>query len=325
LSAYRLKKLTYRASKEQQLLERRHTQHFSHNWPLRRFNLRYVRHSQSRIIFSVHKPHNNLWMINQTRKMTSITLNMTIVLSNHDDKLSTCSIEDDDSWDGASFSGDSFSEDSFDDDVDAKEGQGMEISINCIDDALAFLSGDDEDHSEREIDLPEVLLRRALRFDSPPSHPHRSFKEVGLKLRQLQSKQSESGQDRFELSHSEHVSKSLCPPSRPSRPSESREKNDTPPIPTVVTDQEAPPRRPGLTRAQSVHVVSSRRPPARTGSKKPRRCSNSATLGSSQHLHSEHGQVTLRASAHRVLMGTWELSTSQHLRRNCPGRAQTSN
>jgi hypothetical protein len=258
--------------------------------------------------FSVQKHHNNLWLINQTRKMTSITLNQIIVLSNHDDKLSTSSIEDDGSWDGTSFSGDSFSEDIFDD-VDTIEGQRMKITRNCIDDALAFLSGIDEDHSEREIDLPEVHTM-ALQCDRPPSHPHTSF-EVGSKLRQLQSKQSDSSQDRFELSQSEHVSKSLCPPSQPTRPGESREENDTPPSPAAGTDQDAPPRRPGLTRAQSVHVVSSLQS----------RRSNSATLGLSQHLHSECGQVTLRASTHRVLMGTRELSTSQHLRRSCPGRS----
>jgi hypothetical protein len=254
--------------------------------------------------------------------MTGITLNQIIVLSNHDDKLSTCSFEDDASWDGASFSGDSFSEDGFDD-VDAKEGQGMQITINCIHDALAALSGDDKDRSEeREIDFPPVL-RRDLRFDSPPSHPRRSSELGSTKLRQLQSKQSESVQDRFELSQSEHgISKSLRPPSRPTRPGESRKKNGTPPSPAAVTDQDAPPRRHGLTRAQSVRIVSSRPPPARTGSRKARRSISATTFRlPQQHLHSEHGQVTLRASDHRVLMGTRELSTSQHLRRSCPERA----
>jgi hypothetical protein len=231
-----------------------------------------------------------------------------VVLSNH--KLFQCSLGDDDSWDGDSFSGGSFSEANFDDATEKR----LQVTDNCINDALAVLSSPGEEDKAQISALPTIFSALPLRSDFPPARPCRSF-DVGLNHSKIPHSQSKYSHDRFQLSKSEHISRSFRAPKLPNRLSESNkaEYGNASGSADGSNSLCHPLEDDKSDRDTSV------RPPSRSPSLKTSR-SCRGLLSGLQHDSSEHGQVILRALDDRCLVGTRELSTSHHLRRSCPSR-----
>jgi hypothetical protein len=195
----------------------------------------------------------------------------------------------------------------------------MQSTRSCIDDALAVLDSSDDEHKGKNVALADELDSLSLRSDFPPAPPRRSF-DIGLNPCRsfdigLKHKQVKSGHDRFQLSKSEHVSSSLCLPSRPKRSIESGEKNLLR-LQSDVLESNRTEEPPSLRKTVSNDGCSrdfSMRPRSRVPSQKSKRTSF-------LDHHNEHKLVTLRASSDRYLLGSRELSPGQHLRRSCPAR-----
>ena len=148
--------------------------------------------------------------------------------------------------------------------------------------------------------------------DRPPARPRRSF-DVGKKA--LYWENIEKFHDRFQLSKSEHTSSSLSPPSFPNRPAHIHDSKEHSKDNQITKSSETPKhRRWLLAPTDRVHCAGGIRPASMEEND-----GESSTAG-----RSEHGTVTLRVSSERILRGTRELSTSQHLRRSCPSRASAS-
>jgi hypothetical protein len=183
-------------------------------------------------------------------------------------------------------------------------------TCDCIDGVLAILSSpmDNRRTSPTDFSSPTTILPLQFpvgAFDKPPVRPRRSF-DGGLEDFARRST-NEMIRDRFQLSRSEHISRSFRAPRRPSRGFE-----------TAMDDQQADggetTARPNLV----TRLDSSRDfclvPPTRIYSEVPEKVPSTKTLSMSTDMHDK---ITLR-SAGRVLLGSRELSTSQHLRRQCP-------
>lgn len=217
------------------------------------------------------------------------------------------------------MSGNSFSEDSLDHgrDLDRKR---IRVTTACIDGALAILS-DSGSCDERSLgENGEEFGTMPLRTDTPPRRNLRASMDGGLRglSGRRMSLSDHSSHDRFQLSRSEHASCSLSssPPSRPSRGGLTEEETSRKrPCRMTRSDRtnsgsvgDCPPRRPRLRRTENSRDVMRRR--RSSGSQKTFR----------ETITTERGQVLLRVGDDRVLRGTRELSTSQHLRRTRPNR-----
>jgi hypothetical protein len=231
-----------------------------------------------------------------------------VVLSNH--QLFQSSLGDDDSWEGDSFLGGSFSEASFDDATEKR----LQVTEYCINDALAVLTSPGEEDKAQISALPEIFSALPLRSDSPPARPCRSF-DVGLTHSKIPHSQSNYSHDRFQLSKSEHMSRSFRAPELPNRLSESNKAENG----NASGSADASNSRCHPSEDDKSDRDTSVRPPIRARSLKTSRSSRGIFSGL-QHDSSEHGQVILRALDDRCLVGTRELSTSHHLRRSCPSR-----
>ena len=208
-----------------------------------------------------------------------------------------------DSWADKSFGEEgSFS---LDDSTRCSNREKIRHMCECIDGALAVITSPSIE--SRKGSLPNA----AFCFDTPPSRPRRSF-DVGSKYSLLRA-QSAKGHDRFQLSKSEHQSRSFRAPKQPSRQAEPFDCEDQ------GEQQAESSKRPSLDGSQESSRDVIMVPPSRTSSglnevatpKQRRRQMSPPRSPLSQ-------AVTLRASAGRVLHGTKELSTSEHLRRSCP-------
>ena len=229
--------------------------------------------------------------------MKGILNEVVVVPSLHNLMISSTTF--DDSWESKSFAEESCSEDAGDS-LDCPP-RTQKTFLSCIDDALAVLcSPGDKIKTKYSVSL-------ALSPDSPPSLPRRSF-DLGSKYKQMDLKP-----DRFGLSESEHQSGSSCSPTLPQRFMESGKIIDLQRIlqPTRNHEVSSPPRRRRTFSSDECTRDHSVLPPSRCPSHKTKRA---------RHLdpRSEKGKITLRASSDRYLLGSKELSTSQHLRRSCP-------
>lgn len=201
-----------------------------------------------------------------------------------------------DSWDEESFAGESVSDEQERQQDHKKEK--LRHTCDCIYGALAISSSPVDEAKETAGPLP---LPPAFCFDKAPSRPRRSF-DAGQKANALLRSQSDiSGHDRFQLSRSEHISRSFRSPKLPSRPA------------GTSVDETSAKSHPALDESQSSSRDVRIQPPSRqhSGEIKPVIRRNYSRRGSV-------GDITLRASAHRVLRGSRELSTSEHLKRSCP-------
>lgn len=224
-------------------------------------------------------------------------------LSNAINRLQLSHLSLDDSWDGRSFEEESLSGGESD---EQQELFRRNQTRDCIDGVLAILSNPTD--ASRPTDFSpstKLPLQFAVSaFDQPPVRPRRSF-DGGFEDLARRSK-SEIIRDRFQLSRSEHISRSFRAPRRPSRGFENT---------MMIDDQERPETstRPSLLKFDSSSQDVCLLPPARIYSEVNEEVSTSKTL-----MHADsHDKITLR-SAGRVLVGSRELSTSQHLRRQCP-------
>ena len=230
----------------------------------------------------------------------------TIELSNaiNELHLSLACLDDDHSWDGRSFEDDSLS--------DGKSDQQLASlrrsqTCDCIDGVLAILSSPTDarrpaEFSIQSTTLPPLVQFTGGAFDHPPVRPLRSF-DGGWEDFARRSK-SEMLRDRFQLSRSEHISQSFRAPRRPSRGFENS-----------IHDQANPET---TTRPSLLKLDSSRDtcllPPTRIYSEVS---GDEVPTNKTEDSTDSPDKITLR-SAGRVLLGSRELSTSQHLRRQCP-------
>lgn len=192
------------------------------------------------------------------------------------------------------------------------ERQIMTFTRDCIDSALAVLSTPVDETKSKVSSLPQ-----SLRFDFPPSRPLRSKLSVERSASdathdRFQLSKSDATYDRFQLSKSEHISQSFRAPRRPSRPSDHGEHNTASPECSRRASLDA-----RLSSPRDVLI----QPPSRRRSRE--RIPRSKPEGKSCRRCPRGEQITLRASASRVLLASRELSTSEHLRRSCPSDPTT--
>ena len=172
-----------------------------------------------------------------------------------------------------------------------------------------FAGADEDKYSHRVV----PLIPETNRADRPPCRPSRCFEGEYAELKRINenSKARRRGGRRDELAQSEHVGGAL------------RDQSDhSPPMhPTSRTPPIAPTP---LVKAKDDCLGSL--PPSGISTNRRR---YKDQLSVSEHTGQKHrrtasgsqlGKVTLRASHNRVLRGTRELSTSEHLRRQAPSR-----
>jgi hypothetical protein len=241
-------------------------------------------------------------------------LDQVIILPNDADRASIGSFNDSNVWDlddDDSFEGDDSSEEGLKQSVGkALENTRLQHTRECIDDALEILTcTEPEKLVERKLEITDLYNSLYYKSDRPPARPRRSF-DIGKKHQYREV--ADEPHDRFELSKSEHTSSSLSPPSFPTRPAHLNGSGTLPEgCEPIKNCDNLRPKRWLLSRTESV----------RDGGIRPTSLSNEGDDMS----RSERGKVTLRVSEERVLRGTRELSTSQHLRRSCPtSRIQSS-
>lgn len=198
--------------------------------------------------------------------------------------------------------GDGWDEQSFGEETDSDEDENhhsqlasdsIRTACDCIDDALALLNDSPLDEAKPKVH--RLASIPAMYFDTTPLGRSRRSCDVSSKFRLLRS-QSHESHDRFQLSKSEHISRSFRAPRRPSDPSEGSERvKKDPTFPAGSS-------HPGLDASQSSHRDVMLSPPCRT---------RSGSRGSTNTLST--------TSAHRVLLlGSRELSSSEHLKRRLP-------
>ncbi len=226
-------------------------------------------------------------------------LDQTIELSNGIDAFHVSQMTFGDSWDEKSFGFESFSEEESEKEFGRLRRRH---TCDCIDDALAILSSSSDERRQMDPILPSTSpLPPAFGFDLPPTHPRRSSDVVSKHF--VIRSQSDLSHDRFQLSKSESISLSLRAPRRPRRSSDGSDCSDA--LPKGDT-------RPSLHLSERSHDIGIQ-PPSRTHS------GNADRLKPSKlYTPSSHCRITLKGSAGRVLLGSRELSSSEHLRRSFP-------
>ena len=193
----------------------------------------------------------------------------------------------DDSWNGISFE----EENSSHGESDEKLARfRRDQTCVCINGVLALLSSPTDARKPTEFSFNSTTFPIELTvdaFDQPPVRPRRSF-DSGWEDFARRSK-SEMMRDRFQLSRSEHISRSFRAPRRPSRGFEN-----------AVDDQEGPETamRPSLLQLDSSRDVRLL-PPTRMCSEAPEDVTSIKTLMSTD----PHEKITSR-SAERVAWAT---------------------